>query len=188
MFSVNYLESGIFVVVQSPSCIQLCNAMDCSISGLPVPHHLPEFAQVHVHWLSDAIQACSFSLCIGFVSWKPTQVKIEATGQGTVSLSFWKKSSRSRSHPQGWMSDTTQPAPGWPPGLAGSRHEPADTAVTGSADAKEWSGVTSAHPHLFIQLTLELAPAFFLDSQAAGTQGKWVCARVFGNCVSNMRL
>ena len=22
----------------------------------PVPHHLPEFAQVHVHWVSDAIQ------------------------------------------------------------------------------------------------------------------------------------
>ena len=24
--------------------------------GFPVPHHLPEFAQVHVHWISDAIQ------------------------------------------------------------------------------------------------------------------------------------
>ena len=23
---------------------------------LPCPHHLPEFAQVHVHWVSDAIQ------------------------------------------------------------------------------------------------------------------------------------
>ena len=30
--------------------------MDCSTSGFPVPHHLPEFAQVHVHWISDAIQ------------------------------------------------------------------------------------------------------------------------------------
>ena len=30
--------------------------MDCSTPGLPVPHYLPEFAQVHVHWIGDAIQ------------------------------------------------------------------------------------------------------------------------------------
>ena len=29
--------------------------MDCSMPGLPVPHHLPEFAQVHVHCISGAI-------------------------------------------------------------------------------------------------------------------------------------
>ena len=30
--------------------------MDCSTPGLPVLHYLPEFAQTHVHWVSDAIQ------------------------------------------------------------------------------------------------------------------------------------
>ena len=30
--------------------------MDCSTPGLPVLHNLPEFAQTHVHWVSDAIQ------------------------------------------------------------------------------------------------------------------------------------
>ena len=30
--------------------------MDCSMPGFPVPHHLQEFAQVHVHWIGDAIQ------------------------------------------------------------------------------------------------------------------------------------
>ena len=30
--------------------------MDCSTPGFPVPHHFPEFAQVHAHWISDAIQ------------------------------------------------------------------------------------------------------------------------------------
>ena len=30
--------------------------MDCSTPGTPVPHHLPEFAQIHVHWIGDAIQ------------------------------------------------------------------------------------------------------------------------------------
>ena len=30
--------------------------MDCSAPGLPVLHYLPEFAQTHAHWVSDAIQ------------------------------------------------------------------------------------------------------------------------------------
>ena len=33
-----------------------CDPMDCSTSGLPVLHHLPEFAQTRVPWVSDAIQ------------------------------------------------------------------------------------------------------------------------------------
>ena len=40
----------------SQSYPALCNHMDCSKPGLPVPHHLPEFAQIHVHWISDPIQ------------------------------------------------------------------------------------------------------------------------------------
>ena len=38
------------------SCPTFCDPMDCSTPGLPVPHHLPEFTQVHVHWIGDAIQ------------------------------------------------------------------------------------------------------------------------------------
>ena len=34
----------------------LCNPMDCSTPGFPVLHHLPEFAQTHVHWVSGVIQ------------------------------------------------------------------------------------------------------------------------------------
>ena len=30
--------------------------MDCSTPGFPVLHHLPEFAQTHVHRVGDAIQ------------------------------------------------------------------------------------------------------------------------------------
>ena len=44
------------VVVQSPRVVWLCDPMDCSMPGLPVPHHVPKFAQVHVHWVSNAIQ------------------------------------------------------------------------------------------------------------------------------------
>ena len=43
-------------VAQSPSPGRLCTPMDCSAPGLPVPHHLSKFAQVHVHCISDAIQ------------------------------------------------------------------------------------------------------------------------------------
>ena len=38
------------------SCPTLCNLMDCRMPGLSVPHHLPKFAQVHVHCIGDAIQ------------------------------------------------------------------------------------------------------------------------------------
>ena len=34
----------------------LCNPMNCSMSGFPVLHYLPEFAQTHVHRVCDAIQ------------------------------------------------------------------------------------------------------------------------------------
>ena len=36
-------------------CPALCDPMDCSTSGFPVFHHLPEFAQIHVHWVDHAI-------------------------------------------------------------------------------------------------------------------------------------
>ena len=38
------------------SCPILCDPMDCSKPGLLIPHHLPKFAQVHVHCIGDAIQ------------------------------------------------------------------------------------------------------------------------------------
>ena len=38
------------------SSLTLCDPMDCSTPGFPVPHWLPEFAQTHVHWVGNAIQ------------------------------------------------------------------------------------------------------------------------------------
>ena len=31
------------------SCLTLCDPVDCSTSGLPVHHQLPEFTHTHVH-------------------------------------------------------------------------------------------------------------------------------------------
>ena len=56
--------SNSFSVLQSPSQDQL---FVTPWTGLPDPQHFPEFAQVHVHWIGDAIQpshplsACSLS-------------------------------------------------------------------------------------------------------------------------------
>ena len=38
------------------SCPTLCDPMNRSMTGLPVHHQLPEFTQIHVHQVSDAIQ------------------------------------------------------------------------------------------------------------------------------------
>ena len=38
-------------------CPTLCDPMNFSTPGFPVLHSLLEFAQIHVHWISDAIQS-----------------------------------------------------------------------------------------------------------------------------------
>ena len=50
-------------------CLTLCDPMDCSTPGFLVLHYLPEFAQIHVHWVSDAIPPSHllsphFSFCL----------------------------------------------------------------------------------------------------------------------------
>ena len=47
--------NGVTVIVIQ-SCLTLCDPMGCSTPGFSDLHHLPEFAQTHVHWVSDAIQ------------------------------------------------------------------------------------------------------------------------------------
>jgi len=53
IFLVRKLESSCSV---AKLCLTLCDPMDCSTPGFPALHYLPEFAQTHVHWVSDAIQ------------------------------------------------------------------------------------------------------------------------------------
>ena len=49
---------GLFLYCCSVSklCPTLCDPMNYSTPGFPVLHHLLEFVQIHVHWVSDAIQ------------------------------------------------------------------------------------------------------------------------------------
>ena len=46
--------------VQSLSHVQLCDSMDCRLSGFPFHHQLPELAHTHVHSVDDAIQPSHF--------------------------------------------------------------------------------------------------------------------------------
>ena len=50
---INYFLQFSSVAQSYPT---LCDPMDCSMPDFPVFHHVLEFAQTHVHWVSDAIQ------------------------------------------------------------------------------------------------------------------------------------
>ena len=51
-----YSRTSICCCSVTKLCPALCDPMDCSTPGFVVLHHLLEFAQTHVHWVSDVIQ------------------------------------------------------------------------------------------------------------------------------------
>ena len=86
------------------SCLTLCDPMDCSTSGLPVHHQLPEFTQTHVHCVRDAIQqshplsspsppAFNLSQHQGLFQW------VSSLHQGTKVWNFSFSISPSKEHP-----------------------------------------------------------------------------------------
>ena len=56
LLRIIYLKSTDCCYSVAQPCPILCNPMDCSMPGFPILHCLLEFAQTHVHWVSDAIQ------------------------------------------------------------------------------------------------------------------------------------
>ena len=59
-----FLMDGCCCCSVTQSCPILCNPMDYTMPVFPVLHHLPEFDQTHVHWVSDAIHpTISSSVC-----------------------------------------------------------------------------------------------------------------------------
>ena len=55
-FLVAAISPRLLTCSVTKSRVTLCNPMDCSTPGFPVLHCLPEFAQTHVRWVSDAMQ------------------------------------------------------------------------------------------------------------------------------------
>ena len=91
-------NSEMFCCSVTQLCLTLCSPMDCSKPGLPVPHHLPEFTQVHVHCIGDAIQpshllkpsspsAIDFSQDQGLFQWFVMQIRWPKYWCFTFSLS-----------------------------------------------------------------------------------------------------
>ena len=61
-------NESLLLLFHHPVIYNSLQPMDCSMPGLPVPHHLPEFAQVHVplHWWCHptiSSSDTSFSFC-----------------------------------------------------------------------------------------------------------------------------
>ena len=52
---IHSVISNIYCSV-SKLCLTLYDPMDCSTLAFPVLYYLPEFAQMYVHWVGDAIQ------------------------------------------------------------------------------------------------------------------------------------
>ena len=52
----NLIFSSVQFSSVAQSCLTLWDAMNCSTPGLPVHHHHPDFTQIHVHRVGDAIQ------------------------------------------------------------------------------------------------------------------------------------
>ena len=72
------------------SCTAFCDHMDCSMPGFHVPHHLLEFAQVHVHWIGDAIRPSHppFSSCSQFSQHQDLFQKVSSLHQMARVLEF----------------------------------------------------------------------------------------------------
>ena len=94
--NMQYAGSRQFVVVQS---LNLWEPMDCNMPGSSVLHYLLEFAQIHVHWIVDAIQPphlLPFSSCLQ---------SFPASGSFPLSLLFTSGSASESVLPmniQGW--------------------------------------------------------------------------------------
>ena len=56
VYLTHFLQTRVHCCLVAKSCPTLCNPIDGSTPGSSVLRCLPEFAQIHVHWVRDAIQ------------------------------------------------------------------------------------------------------------------------------------
>ena len=72
------------------SCPTVCNPMDCSTPGFPVLYHLPEFAQTHICWVSNATQP-SWVICHPFLLLSSIFPRIRVFSNKSSSRIRWPK-------------------------------------------------------------------------------------------------
>ena len=71
------------------SCPTLCDPMNCSTPGHPVHHHLLEFTQTHIHWVSDVIQP--LILCLPLLLLPPIPPSIRVFSNESTLRMRWPK-------------------------------------------------------------------------------------------------
>ena len=102
-----------FSSVQLLSGVRLCDPMNRSTPGLPVHHQFPEFTQIHIHWVGDAIS--HLILCHPLFLLPPIPPSIRVfSNESTLHMrwpKYWSFSFRSvlPKKSQGWSSEWT----GW---------------------------------------------------------------------------
>ena len=98
-----------FLLAVSNLCLTLRNPMNCSMPGFPVLHYLSEFAQTHVHWVNDAIQASYLSpsspLALslshqGLFQWVSSWYHVAKVLELCSLTFFWNKITKSLLKPQ----------------------------------------------------------------------------------------
>ena len=67
----------------------LCNPVDCSMPGFPVPHYLLEFAQIHVHCVSDAHLIICCPLLLNRTDYKVDGAKCKLKVGGLLFKIYW---------------------------------------------------------------------------------------------------
>ena len=88
------------------SCLTLHNHVDCSMPSLPVPHHLPEFAQVHIHCVGDIIHISSSVILFSCLQSFPASVsflKSQLFASGGQSIAASGSASVLPKSIQGWL-------------------------------------------------------------------------------------
>lgn len=62
--NLHSIVKNMLLFTLAKSCPTLCNPIDWSTPGFPVPYYLSELAQVDVHWADDVIQSISSSYAL----------------------------------------------------------------------------------------------------------------------------
>ena len=79
-----YVCVYIYIICSVTKCSTLCDPTDYSTPGFPVLHYLQEFAQTHVHWVSDAIH----SSCLLLPPFSSCPQSFPASGSFQISQFF----------------------------------------------------------------------------------------------------
>ena len=75
----------------SHSAMTLCHTLDCSTPGSPGHHHLPELAQIHVHWVGDGIKPSHPLLSLSFPAFNLSQHQRLFQWVSSLHQTHWKR-------------------------------------------------------------------------------------------------